>query len=526
MAGNVDAGLAGVPVRAHDISTLQHDIPTLQHDPRGQWQPADVSIAEAAPSVALHGSALGGDWARHYALSSVFLDALVALACGGLALVVSGAIPLRDPIPLPYLVILVLSPVGWVLTVAVCHGYERRYMGVGPEEYRALLSAGLRLLALSAFVSYAIYVDRPYLSRFFVLVYFPALLGAGLLARFWLRKRLHRARRHGYACSRTVVVGRDHAVLGLVRDLHREPVHGLEPIAVCTPGQLPAVDGIRREGSVQEAVRVARDLDADVVVVASPSGLDGIELRRLSWELDDSDIELIVSPGVVEVTGPRMSIRPAANLSLLHIERPALRGLNAVSKATFDRVVGGLLVLLLSPVFLVVALLIKVRDGGAVFFRQTRVGIDERDFTMLKFRSMVPDAEARLAAVKADADDGNGVLFKRRDDPRVTPVGKVLRRFSLDELPQLINVLRGEMSIVGPRPPLRSEVDTYGSDAVRRLRVKPGLTGLWQVSGRSNLPWEESLRLDLRYVDNWSMMLDLQILWRTARAVLTGAGAY
>lgn len=471
-------------------------------------------------------SARAQAWVKPYLSSAVLADVFCASLCGAAAVVVSGAVPLRDPIPLPYLVLLVLSPFAWVATVAACHGYERRCLGVGAEEYRALISAAIRLLALSAFVSYALYVDRPYLSRFFVLVYFPMLLCTALAARFILRKQLYRARWRGLACQRAVVVGRDHAVRDLVADLHRETVHGIRPVAICSTENIDTVGGVHREGSVRDAVQVARTHHADVVVVASPSNLDGTELRRLSWELDDLGIELIVSPGVVEVTGPRMSIRAAANLSLLHIERPALRGLNAVTKTFFDRVVGGLLVVLLAPLFLLVAVFIKLRDGGDVFFRQTRVGIDGNDFTMLKFRSMVPNAENQLAQVRGDADDGNGVLFKRHDDPRVTPIGKVLRRFSLDELPQLMNVMHGDMSIVGPRPPLRSEADGYGADAVRRLRVKPGLTGLWQVSGRSDLPWDESLRLDLRYVDNWSMFLDLQILWRTVRAVIRGTGAY
>ncbi|MBB2890135.1 sugar transferase [Flexivirga oryzae] len=508
MTSNVDASLVQVATRQGDV---------------GVWQP-EVGLARSVDSAwPLAGRT--SDWTRSYVFAAVISDAMCALMCGAVAVVVSGAAPLHHQFPVPYLVILLLSPFAWVAMVAACHGYERRFLGVGAEEYRALVSAAVRLLALSAFVSYALYTGRPYLSRFFVLVYFPALLGAALLARYVLRKRLHRARARGVACHRAVVVGRDHAVEDLINDLHRDSAHGLSAVAVCTEA-LDHVGGVRREGSVRDAVEVARRCAADVVVVASPSDLDGIALRRLSWELDDLGIELIVSPGVVEVTGPRMSVRPAANLSLLHIERPALRGLHALTKTVFDRLVAGLLILGLTPVLLVVALLIKCRDGGAVFFRQTRVGIDGQDFTMLKFRSMVPNAEARLAELRADADDGNGVLFKLRDDPRVTAIGKVLRRYSLDELPQLINVIRGDMSIVGPRPPLRSEVDEYGSDAVRRLRVKPGLTGLWQVSGRSDLSWDESLRLDLRYVDNWSMLLDLQILWRTTRAVLGGAGAY
>lgn len=466
------------------------------------------------------------DWAYDYLRRVLVADLFCAFVCLSLAVVISGAIPLRDPVPVPYLLAIVLGPVAWVASVAGCHGYERRYLGVGTEEYRAIFSAALRLLAVSAFVSYAVYVDRPYFSRFFVLALFPLLLASSLLARFVARRHLYRARWHGRSLHRAVVVGQNSAVAGLVNDLRREPIHGILPVAACTTEDEDLGCGLQRDGSVQETVQIARERSADVVIVASPSGMDGIELRRLSWELDDLGTELVVSPGVVEVTGPRMSIRPAANLSLLHIERPALHGVNAVSKAIFDRLAAAAWIILLSPVFLLVAVLIKARDGGRVFFRQTRVGIDGRDFTMLKFRSMVPDAEARLADLQAASDDGNGVLFKLRDDPRVTSIGKVLRRYSLDELPQLINVVRGEMSVVGPRPPLRAEVEGYAADAVRRLRVKPGLTGLWQVSGRSNLSWDESLRLDLRYVDNWSMTLDLQILWRTARAVARGTGAY
>jgi len=227
----------------------------------------------------------------------------------------------------------------------------------------------------------------------------------------------------------------------------------------------------------------------------------------------------------MEVAGPRLSIRPAAGLSLLHVERPVSRGGRMVMKALFDRVVGTLLILCGLPVLTLVGVLVKASSPGPILFQQKRIGARGEPFDMLKFRTMVVGAEAHLDSL-VEGHDGNEVLFKKRDDPRVTKVGRVLRRYSLDELPQLFNVLRGGMSLVGPRPPLPSEVEKYESDAVRRLRVKPGMTGLWQVSGRSNLSWEESLRLDLRYVDNWSLVLDLQILWRTARAVLGGNGAY
>jgi exopolysaccharide biosynthesis polyprenyl glycosylphosphotransferase len=255
--------------------------------------------------------------------------------------------------------------------------------------------------------------------------------------------------------------------------------------------------------------------------------MSGQALRRLSWALEERDVELIVSPGIIEVAGPRLSIRPVAGLSLLHLERPSASGGRMLGKAVFDKALGALLLLAASPLLLVSAAAVKLSSRGPVFYRQTRIGIDGAEFKMIKFRSMVVGADTQQQALRnLNLDQGNGMLFKMHDDPRVTRVGKILRRLSLDELPQLINVLRGTMSLVGPRPPLPEEVAAYSDDATRRLKVKPGVTGLWQVSGRSDLTWEESLRLDLRYTDNWSLALDISILWRTFRAVLKGAGAY
>jgi exopolysaccharide biosynthesis polyprenyl glycosylphosphotransferase len=193
-------------------------------------------------------------------------------------------------------------------------------------------------------------------------------------------------------------------------------------------------------------------------------------------------------------------------------------------KATVDRVGAAMLLLLIAPLLVVIAIAVK-SDGGPVFFRQIRVGRDGKQFRMLKFRSMVPDAE-KLRTRLTEHNEGAGPLFKIRNDPRVTKVGTLLRKYSLDELPQLFNVLSGSMSLVGPRPPLPEEVAVYGREAERKLRVRPGLTGLWQVSGRSNLSWEESVRLDLRYVENWSLALDALILWKTVGAIIRGEGAY
>jgi exopolysaccharide biosynthesis polyprenyl glycosylphosphotransferase len=234
----------------------------------------------------------------------------------------------------------------------------------------------------------------------------------------------------------------------------------------------------------------------------------------------------VVAPGLVEVAGPRMHVRPAAGLSLLHVETPEDHQGRMLGKAILDRTLGLALFIGALPVVAVAAVLVKATSRGPAFFAQERMGRDGQPFTMWKLRSMVTDAEALRTTDLLAQSDRDGLMFKMHRDPRITRVGAHLRRFSLDELPQLWNVVRGEMSLVGPRPPLRSEYDLYHDAVHRRLRVKPGLTGLWQVSGRADLSWEESVRLDLRYVDNWSVALDLQIMWKTGRAVLFGSGAY
>jgi exopolysaccharide biosynthesis polyprenyl glycosylphosphotransferase len=326
---------------------------------------------------------------------------------------------------------------------------------------------------------------------------------------------------------RVLVVGRNDQVSTLRRHLEERPADGYVVVASCLPrGDAFEEPELELLGRTEMDILAAVDqYDVDVVAVAADPELAGYTLRKLSWALEQRGVELIVSPGIVEVAGPRISIRPVAGLSLLHLERPSVSGGPHLLKSIFDRVVGCLLLLGIAPILLVTAVLVKLTSRGPVLFRQTRVGRGGEQFSMLKFRTMVADAEARKAEL-AVLNEGNGVLFKLRDDPRVTKVGKYLRRFSIDELPQLVNVLRGEMSLVGPRPPLPAEVAQYAIDDARRMLVKPGLTGLWQVSGRSDLTWEESMRLDLRYADNWSIALDLLILWKTARAVLGSDGAY
>ena len=332
--------------------------------------------------------------------------------------------------------------------------------------------------------------------------------------------------------QRTVVIGDARSVGPLIREIQRAPGQGMQVVAACVSG-LPAshegvtdIEGIPVFGYPEEAMSAVDLFDAEIVAVSSDPDLCGSALRRLSWALEEREVDLIVSPGIFEVAGPRLSIRRAAGMPLLHVERPVMSGARRMVKTAVDRLLAVLVAALAMPFLAMVALAVRLDSPGPVLFRQIRVGARGEEFEMLKFRTMCVDAEARLADLAGSYDAGNAVLFKMRRDPRVTRVGRVLRRYSLDELPQLFNVLRGEMSLVGPRPPLPREVEGYEPDAVRRLRVQPGLTGLWQVSGRSELSWEESLRLDLWYVDNWSLMLDLQIIVRTARAVLRGTGAF
>jgi exopolysaccharide biosynthesis polyprenyl glycosylphosphotransferase len=267
-------------------------------------------------------------------------------------------------------------------------------------------------------------------------------------------------------------------------------------------------------------------MEVDSVAVLGCPEMDGPTLRRLSWALEGSRTDFIVAPALLDVAGPRIAIRPVCGLPLLHVEQPEFSGMRRIVKAAVDRAAAGVALLLLTPVLLAIAAAVKASSPGPVLFRQVRVGRDGSIFTILKFRTMTADAEQRLPDVMHLNANSDGLLFKIPDDPRLTRVGRVLRRYSLDELPQLLNVLAGSMSLVGPRPPLPTEVEQYHLDLHRRLLVKPGLTGLWQISGRADLSWDEAVRLDLRYVENWSLTLDLLILWKTVAVVLRGRGAY
>jgi len=415
--------------------------------------------------------------------------------------------------------------VAWPVLLGAVGAHSERVFGTGSEEYRRVLRAGLLLLAAAGFLSYAAGLD---LSRSLVAVAVPALTAGTVLLRFAARKGLGRLRSRGHCTKHVVVVGRGGAVLDLVAGLERAAYAGLRVVAACVT---PADQHVVRESAGLPVAGLGDVLDmavrhgADTIAVTSASETAAEYPRRLSWQLEGTGLELLVAPGLIEVAGPRLHIRPFEGLPLLAVEAPRFEGWRRLVKGGVDRVVAALAIVVLAPALLAIAVAVRVSSEGPVFYRQERVGVHGRTFSMIKFRSMVADADRRLDAIR-DGNDSDGLLFKMRVDPRVTPVGRFLRRLSLDELPQLFNVLAGSMSLVGPRPPLPSEVARYDTSVRRRLLVKPGLTGLWQISGRSDLPWDEAVRLDLRYVENWSLSLDLLILWKTGRAVLSRSGAY
>lgn len=423
-----------------------------------------------------------------------------------------------------YLLLSLALPVLWVIAVRLFGGYERRYLGTGSDEFRRVLNAGLSLTGALALVSYAVNNE---LSRVYLVISMQAIVILDLMVRLYLRKRLHRLRRRGQCMSTVVAVGHEGAVSQLVSELRREPHHGLAVVAACLPGDYTGseVAGVPVVGDLDDAASVVRNLSAGTVAVLSCPEMDGVKLRTLAWELEKTGTDLCVAPALLDVAGPRTTVRPTAGLTLLHVDHPQLSGPRQVVKDLFDRSAAAFGLLLLSPVLIGIALAIQLSDRGPALFTQTRVGKGGEPFKIYKFRTMVVDAEARLAEIRAQSDS-DGVLFKMRRDPRVTALGAKLRKWSLDELPQLINVLRGEMSLVGPRPALPDEAAKYANHVRRRLVVKPGLTGMWQVNGRSDLSWDETVRLDLRYVENWSFVLDLQILWKTLSVIMHGSGAY
>jgi exopolysaccharide biosynthesis polyprenyl glycosylphosphotransferase len=496
----------------------------------------DDQLRAPASPITVPASKRFATWSRRYLMLVASADALVGGIVAAIPASISNTLSGHNAVPLLFLVGLVV----WPTAIAICRGYRRHRIGIGFDEPGAVIRAGMLVVVAVAlpagFMAVPTGALDPTGDLTFTLYALLKLVATGipfavllsLLVRFIARKGLHFLQSCGRSLRHVVVVGSFSAAQQLSKRIQAEPDAGMKVIGVCLPSSelpVPVIDGVPVLGNLSQVAEVVSARGCDAVAVTSDDATRHSYLRELAWSLEGVGVELLVDPGLVEVAGPRLHIRPLMGFPLLHVEEPHFTGWRRLVKRASDLVLTSVGLLIISPLMLCIAAMVKLEDGGPVIFRQTRVGRGGELFTMLKFRSMVVDAENRKADLMV-RNEGNGGLFKLRDDPRITRVGKILRDFSLDELPQLFNVLNGSMSLVGPRPHLASELEQMPREAVRRSLVTPGLTGLWQVSGRSDLEGDDAVRLDLRYVENWSLTLDLLILWKTASAVLARRGAH
>ncbi|MFI2376131.1 sugar transferase [Streptomyces sp. NPDC018964] len=417
----------------------------------------------------------------------------------------------------------------WLLvlgTLAVSRSWAPAVLGQGAEEFRRL---GRSLFAATVVLALGGIALTSRNIKLWIFVAVPAIALVTMTARYVLRLGLHRQRKEGRCLRPVLAAGSPATVRDLITRTRKFPHLGWRVDAVCTGDGLgpdgDRLDGVPVVGRLSDVADHVRRDGYRVVAVTPDPHWSPDRLQRLAWNLEGSDADMVVAPVLMEVAGPRLHIDAVLGIPLLRVSMPAFTGGRRAVKGVVDRLGAAILLVLFAPLMVFVGLLVVADSRGGAFYRQRRVGKDGREFTMFKFRTMVAGADRERAGL-ADLNEGAGLLFKLRRDPRVTRVGAVLRRYSVDELPQLFNVLTGSMSLVGPRPPLPEESAAYGPDIRRRLLVKPGLTGLWQISGRSDLSWEETVRLDLRYVEDWSLALDTVILWKTLRAVLHGQGAY
>ncbi|MFF0817859.1 sugar transferase [Rhodococcus sp. NPDC003318] len=473
-------------------------------------------------------------WQHAYVTRLFWSDVLVVVMAVVLAQIVRfGEADLSAVGPVSeknYVVVSACLIFAWIGTLALFRTRSRRVIGSGYDEYQRVISGTLRLFGTIAIAALVFKLD---LARGYLAIALPVGLLALLLSRWGWRRVVAHKRAHGSYQTSVLVVGGERAVRLMTTTFQRGTSDGYRVVGVCVPryagakGEHIDIDGhqIAIYGDERSVVSALAESGADTVVVTATETLGHEGIRDLVWELEPYEADLVVATGVVDVAGPRMEMRPVAGLPLIHVEKPSYHGAKRSGKRIFDLAFSLLAILILAPVFAAVALAIKVDSRGPVFYRSERIGLDGKPFGMLKFRSMVTDADKQVTTLM-DRNEGAGLLFKMREDPRVTRVGKFIRRFSIDELPQFINVVCREMSVVGPRPPLRREVEAYDGVIRRRLLVRPGVTGLWQVSGRSDLSWDESVRLDLAYVENWSMVSDVLIIAKTLKAVVGSDGAY
>ena len=466
-------------------------------------------------------------WARRYvwklALSDAGVVGLVMVAAHGASFGWDPLSTVAGRSAPAYWQVTVVIAVLWWFQLALTRSREPRILGHGPQEFQRVVAAGWWTFSIVAIVGF---LTQWQVSRGYLLFALPFGTSVLLTYRWVWRVWVHARRDEGALQARVLVAGPERTTAQMIGRLQRNPRAGYHVVGACAPASEQSaqeVAGVPVLGGVDDAVAAALRVGAEFVVLSGTDDLSLREARRIGWELEGTGIGLIVAPAMVDVAGPRVQMSPVEGLPLLHVDVATFSGTRYWLKEGFDRVTAALGLLVLAVPITVVALLVKVTSPGPVFFVQERIGKDGIPFGMLKFRSMVPDAEARVADVM-----GGEVrpFYKNENDPRITPFGRFIRRYSIDELPQIINVLKGDMSIVGPRPQIAAEVAHYGDIEHRRLLVKPGMTGLWQVSGRSSLSPEASIRLDAYYAENWSLAGDAVIVLKTLRAVVGKDGAY
>jgi exopolysaccharide biosynthesis polyprenyl glycosylphosphotransferase len=471
-------------------------------------------------------------WQRRYSLYLQISDFLVA----AFAVVLAELLRFGSTTPnvtghpsLDYTVVSLLFIATWVSFLSIYRTRAAGVIGAGSEEFRRVWTATLSLFGGIAIVSTLFKVD---IARGYLAIALPLGLVGLSVNRFLARKVVAAMRRRGRLLSAVLAMGEPESVRALADSLARRREDGYTVVAACAPGQFGhgmldvaggrAVPLLPYDGEFRDVLKAC---GADTVVLTSTAHLGPRGIHDLSWQLDKLDVDLVVSPAMIDLGAPRLTVRPLAGLPLIQVAKPRYDGAKGFQKRAFDVCFSLFALAMALPVMLVAAVAIKLTSKGPVFYTSERIGLDGTPFRMIKFRSMAVDADLRLAEV-ARLNNCDGLLFKARCDPRVTSVGRFLRRYSIDELPQFINVLRRDMSVVGPRPPLPTEVELYDYQVRRRLLVRPGITGLWQVSGRSDLSWDDSVRLDLSYVENWSMMGDLAIAAATVLAIIRRSGAY
>lgn len=473
-------------------------------------------------------------WQRGYARRLVAIDlTAVALAVGLAQWLRFGGLNAEVSAyrAVDYTMVSIAIAAIWLAALSINHSRSTRVIGSGAEEYRRVLLATLAVFGGVAIVSMLFKLQ---IARGYLMIALPAGIVFLIFFRYVARLMIRHVRQtQGRCITRVLVVGSAPAVRDLTTSFARDPRSEYQVVGACIPGPIsrskidvPGVGEIPTFGDESHVVGAVTATRSHAVAVTATERLNGRGIRDLSWELEKLDIDLLVAPGVVDIAGPRLQMRPVCGLPLIHVEKPQYHGAKRFQKRLFDVVFSGSVLLFGLPILVAVALAVKFTSKGPVFYRQERIGLDGNPFEMIKFRTMVDGADKMVHKLAALNESEGGVLFKIREDPRVTRVGKILRKYSIDELPQFINVFKRDMSVVGPRPPLANEVNSYDDHTRRRLLVRPGITGLWQVSGRSDLSWEDSVRLDMFYVENWSMISDLLIAIKTVKAMFKPSGAY